>query len=119
MGVLGDYKLQEMATPFKDWNGDTIYRCVVDCGALPNSEFKYVDISSLNIKQVLKLSGVSYNPTANSFFPLPFANREAQFSVLLAITLKSPYANTIAIETGSDRTTFTQTYVEVVYTKNT
>lgn len=120
LGVLGDYKLQEMATPFKDWNGDTIYRCVVDCGALPNASFKYTDITSLNVKRVLRLSGISYSSTSQTYLNLPMANPTANFAVSLAVSpgREGSPSSTIAIGTGSDRSAFTQTYVEIVYTKN-
>lgn len=107
-----------METPFKDWNGDTIYRCVIDCGALPNTTFKYVPIATVGvIKRILKLSGIAYSSSIETYLNLPMANPNASLAVSLAA---SPYNGSlsIAIGTGSDRTAFTQTYVEIVYTKN-
>lgn len=118
LGVLGDYKLQEMETPFKDWNGDTIYRRIVDCGALPNAAFKYVPLATVGvIKRILKLSGIAYSPSLVTYLNLPMANPNANLAVSLAV---SPYDGSLslAIGTGSDRSGFTQTYVEVLYTKN-
>lgn len=119
LGVLGDYKLQEMATPFKDWDGDTVYRCVVDCGALPNASFIYVDIARLNVKRVLRLSGISYSPTSHTYLSLPMANPNPDYAVSLAVSPgQGGSPSSIAIGTGNNRTAYTQTYVEVVYTKN-
>ena len=117
LGVLGDYKLQEMATPFKDWNGDTIYRCVVDCGALPNTDFKYVSINTLNVKNLMRLTGVAKSPTMNAFLSLPGSNPNAGYSTSLALAMNNSVL-CIALGTGTNRSTYTQTYVELLYTKN-
>lgn len=107
-----------MATPFKDWNGDTIYRCVVDCGALPDTSFKYVDITNLNVKRVLKLSGISNNPSNSTYLNLPMSNPTAAYNVSIAVSPGGSSNSNIAIGTGTDRSAYTMTYVEIVYTKN-
>lgn len=113
MGVIGDYSLTELETPFKDWNGDTIYKKTVDCGALPNNSFKNVSHNISNLKNVVSLTGVAYNPTTGTRLVLPGANPNADYSTSIAVT------NTdIQIGTGTDRSAFTQTFITVSYTKN-
>lgn len=117
LGVIGDYITTEMETPFKDYNGDTIYRIVVDCGTLPNTDFKYVSINTLNVKNLMRLTGVAKSPTTNGFLSLPGSNPNAGYSTSLALAMNNSVL-CIALGTGTNRSTYTQTYVELLYTKN-
>lgn len=112
MGAIGDYSLAELETPFKDWNGDIIYKKTVDCGALPDSSFKSVPHNISGLKNVVLLTGIAYNPTSGARLVLPGANPNTGYSTSIAIL-----NTTIDIGTGVDRTAFIQTFITVYYTK--
>jgi hypothetical protein len=112
LAAIGSYSTTEIETPFTDWNGDTIYKKTVDCGALPNSEFKNVPHNVANFKNLVSIDGVAKNPGTSTTLTLPASNPNAGYSVSIAADTTN-----IQIGTGTDRTAFTETYITIWYTK--
>lgn len=114
VGVYGSnsYSTTEKKTGGKWIDGKPIYRKTIDCGALPNATNKTVNHNIANIDKVINQKGWSYN--GDSFFPLPYVFINASYQIKLFATKTQ-----IQIETGSDRSGFTETYVTLEYTKTT
>lgn len=99
-----------------EWLGKPIYRKVVDVGYLPNAGAKFVNHEISNIDSFVTIRGIATNGT--NFFPLPYSysspsSNAGQYSITL-------YSNKlqIAIETGSDRTSYSAKVI-LEYTKTT
>ena len=100
-------------TPIGTWiDGKPIYRKVVDCGALPNKDAKDVSHGIVNIDTVTNIYGIAIG--GNISIPLPFADSASDGSV-------SAYrrGELIRITTATDRTSFTESYIIIEYTKTT
>lgn len=97
----------------KIWiDGKPIYRKVINCGALPNYTIKSVAHNISNLDFVVFLNGVSYSSTTGNYFPLPYV------ADTLPATVKMWATDTnINLQTTSDRTDYTKTYVTIEYTK--
>ena len=94
-------------------DGKPLYRKVLDFGALPNASEKSIPHNIANLKDIIKLSAIS--KSSGVYFPIPLGS-SASLSANIYILAVSEY---ITIGTGSDRSTFTQTYVIIEYTKTT
>ena len=99
-----------------EWFGKPLYRKIIDVGQLPNAGAKFVNHEIGNIDSFVTIRGIVTNGT--NFFPLPYSysspsSNAAQYSITL-------YSNKlqIAIETGSDRTSYSGK-VKLEYTKTT
>lgn len=92
-------------------DGSTLYRKVVDFGALPNATEKTVAHNIADIDFIVNVKGISYDNY--SFFPLPFSYSGNYFIAL--------YANktNIIVNCGTNRTNYATTYVILEYTKTT
>lgn len=98
-------------------DGKTIYRKIVDFGALPNTNAKSVSTGVSNIDTLIKIGASSLNPTSGDYMYLPYAHTSGLASqVTLYININD---NLINIRTGNDRSGFTKTYVIMEYTKTT
>ena len=103
--------------------GDTLYQKTIDCGTLPNASYKDVDagIIGLNVR-VVHLFGYSYSPTALNIFPIlrqssgtTVASNGGSIECSARI-LKNKTNWILRIVTGStDRSSYTETYVTLVY----
>ena len=94
-------------------NGKPLYQKTVSCGALPNNNTKTVNHNISNIDIITNYYGITYN--SNTFFTLPYVHKStisAQIGVVCGPT-------NIQLQTGTDRTSFTSTYVTLQYTKTT
>lgn len=95
-------------------DGKPLYRKTVSCGALPNNTSKTINTNINNISRVVRIYGYSFNGTS-TFFPLPHSNPNP---VSLSF-YKENNTNGITIQTTIDRSSFTETYVSIEYTKTT
>jgi hypothetical protein len=96
-------------------DGKPLYRKVIDCGALPNNATKAINHNVTNVNYMVKVEGTAWNPTIKNAFPL---NLSRPSSPTGAIGLW--YDETqIKIETATDRSAWTKTYVILEYTKTT
>lgn len=108
------YSTSETDTGQRWIDGKTIYRKVINFGALGDTTTKSVNHGISSISQVTRLYAISYNTVANpkNWGMIPNANPTAQYSMALWID-----SSKVSIKTGDDRTYQTPTYVIVEYTK--
>lgn len=104
------YSTEEKATGEQWIDGSIIYEKTVNCGALPNTTSKTVAHGIANLSKVVEIKGYATNGTL--YLPLPFAGASASTGV-------SVYAGAsdISIETGMNRSNFTESYTTLRYTK--
>ena len=107
----GSYSTSEVNTGFKWIDGKDIYKKTVDFGTLPNATTKNVAHGISGLEMIISISGVAYSPGV-AFLPLGLPHPTAANSISL-------FANSIDISilTGSNRTTYTSSYVTLYYTK--
>lgn len=116
-GILNDIYLEEERKTNKVWiDGKTIYRKVINFGALPNATKKEVQHNISNISIFTKIEGIAIRNDETKFtqsLPLVYKNAEMFYNTALAVD------NTIVeIQTASDRSMFNG-YVTLEYTKTT
>lgn len=106
------YSLSETDTG-KIWiDGKPIYRKVINCGALPNNSIKNVTHNITNLSNVIFANGISYSSTTGNYFPIPYSADSLQAQVKMWVT------NTdVSLQTLSDRSNYTTTYIILEYTK--
>ena len=108
---MGSYSTKEVNTGMKWIDGRDIYRKVISCGALPNTSQK-IESSGLSNVTIIDIHGVAFS--ASDAIPLPHAmsaNKNAQLH----------YSNTIGsvvITTADDYSSYTNSYVYLLYVKN-
>lgn len=109
----GDYTTSEVDTGFTWVDGKTIYKKTVSTGALPNATTKNVAHGITGYQNFIDISGWSTNGTV--FTPLPYApsgGTVPQVAVLVAIN-----GDNITLETTTNRSAYTVSYVTLYYTK--
>ena len=96
-------------------DGKPIYQKTVNCGALPNTTQKNVNHGIANIDQYVSVFGIFYDTSGTGESAMmPFATPNSKDNVGVWTKDKS----TIALNTGSDRTSFSAC-VTLQYTKTT
>ena len=102
-------------TPVKigKWGTEDLYRVVIDFGALPDTTTKDVT-AGLTGKTIRSLSGISKNPTTGVVLPLPSVSTSNTASAVALVYVTA--TDKIRVETGTDRTGFTDTEIVVLYT---
>lgn len=112
---LEDNAYSTEETKIGTWiDGKPIYRKVISCGVLPNTEIIGTQHNIDNIDFITNYYGIAYRDTDGVSFKLPYISFPIENSV-------SVYVNkeVIAITTVSDRSTITQSYIVIEYTKTT
>ena len=107
------YSTDEVRTGGTWIDGKPIYRKTVDCGALPNSTTKYVVHNITNIGYIVSITGSAKDK--NIYIPLPLVsktNKDSDIGIFITST-------DIAIEAGGNRSSFTESYITIEYTKTT
>lgn len=107
-----DYSLTEQDTGTKWIDGSTIYKKTISCGALPDAGVKNIAHGISNISRILKMDGCAYHPSNQFTIPLQFVSTTAINSVV--VNASGP---NIVITTGIDRSSFTESYITLYYTK--
>jgi len=110
------YSTSEVKTS-KVWiDGKSIYRKVIDFGALPDTTQKTVASGvDFSTAFLVKMYGVCKHSGSNVCFALPFSNPATlEYSIMLNIDNQ----NNVVVTTGTDRTEYTG-YVIIEYTKPT
>lgn len=95
-------------------DGKTIYRKVINFGALPNATKKEVQHNISNISNFTKIEGIAIRNDETKFtqsLPLVYKNTEMFYNTALAVD-----NTTIEIQTAGDRSMFNG-YVTLEYTK--
>ena len=99
----------------KVWiDGKPIYRKVINVGALPNNTSKTINIGVSNLDYIVNYHGISYSPSTGYFAVLPYPHATASNVINMYFDKNN---SVIGIETHSDRTSYTQTYIVIEYTK--
>ena len=115
--ILNDIYLEEERKTNKVWiDGKTIYRKVIDFGALPNATKKDVAHNISNLEQFIRIEGVSTRQDNTKFsqsLPLVYKNIESNYNTSLGVDVQ-----TVSIQTKEDRSMFNG-YVILEYTKTT
>ena len=110
-GLTLDYSTSEQSTNRTWIGGATIYQKTINFGALPNTALKEVAHGITGLSRVVKMVGVSYD--SSQWIPIPFVHRTTTTNqVQLAVN-----ATNVRIWTGSNRTSYTDTYVTLWYLK--
>lgn len=114
-GILNDIYLEEERKTNKVWiDGKTIYRKVINFGALPNATKKDVAHNISNLEQFTKIEGIATRQDATKFtqsLPLVYKDIERNYNTPLGVD-----ARTVSIQTNEDRSMF-NCYVILEYTK--
>lgn len=92
------------------------YKKVYDCGELPNTGIKEINMDINNFSHLIEpIRGFTYKDNGVDSFPLPNANiTDIQYVIDLSLTA----TQTIRIRTGTDRSML-KAYVILEYTKTT
>ena len=93
----------------------TVFRKVIDFGALPNSTTKSVahNIAFSTSFSATKIYGASTNP-GSTWFPLPYASSTLGNNIELNLS-----STNVNVTTGSNRSAFTRTFIVIEYIKVT
>lgn len=89
----------------------TLYRKIINTGSLPNNGDKDVAHGISNLRRVVKLHGYAFRPSDSVTLPLPYAAAVQWIVTLLVL------GSNIRITTSSDRTSYSESYAIVEYTK--
>lgn len=112
-----DYSTNEVKLANKWIDGKPIYRKVVDCGALPNTDEKLVPHNISNINEVIYINGISiWDKGSGSFsaMPINYINPTAiENSVGLYVN-----ETNISLRTTSNLSVYTKTSITLMYTKS-
>lgn len=116
INALATYSTEEQV--IGKWiNNETVYRKVVNFGALPNTSEKSVPHNISNFNFATKIDGIAYNSDGRTF-PLPAVS----FGISSGNVTPSIYVfadrTSITIGTGVDRSAYSG-YVIIEYTKIT
>lgn len=109
--IILDYSANEINTGAKWIDGSAIYKKTIATGTLPNSTSSFIAHNITGLSRVIKIEGYAYDSLIQ--MPLPFASPTATSSVSVACS-----STDITLTTGTDRTTFTESYVTLYYTKS-
>ena len=108
------YSTSEVNTGKKWIDGKPIYRKVVDCGALPNATYKYVNHNISNLEAFINISVIS-STASGSGTMLPYVNPN-----ILTTQISYTYSKTqIELRTATDYSSYINTYAILEYTKTT
>lgn len=111
---LFNYSTDE--TPIGTWiNGKTIYRKVINIGALPNAEQKVYTWNIPGIQDLVGYSAYAVNTNGN-ILGLPYVYPSEQYMIYW-ITIEYVAKGGIEIITGTDRRSFNGLVI-LEYTKN-
>lgn len=110
-GVV-DYSTNEVNTGIKWVDGSTLYRKVINFGALPNASEKSVAHGVSGIR-IHSLTGIARNPNSGITFILPTLST----SFGACITMYADSTNIHINTQSTDRSSYTECYVILEYTK--
>ena len=91
-----------------------LYRKVYNFGALPNNTSKSVALNISNLNEITSIRGICKNPNADFVTPIPivFADGTNQLQVYVQ-------SGQLSVYTSADRSSYTQSYIILEYTKTT
>lgn len=95
-------------------NNKPIYRKVINTGTLPNATSKSISAGISNLENIISLKGVAYNPNTSTFIPLPYPSVTSSQVIMLYFS-----NGNINYLTQYNFSIYTQSYIEIEYTKTT
>lgn len=112
--IVLDYSTSEENTGTKWIDGSAIYKKTVSTGSLPNASSKSVAHNITNLSRVIRLEGYAYDSSNQRSYPIPYASYTAATNTI------SAYANDtyVVLGAGIDRSSVTESYVTLYYTKS-
>lgn len=111
----GLFSLDEVA--IGTWiDGSTIYRKVINFGALPNATSKLVNHGISNIKLSINAYGVYFNSDYSAFVNIPNSIPNTSY-INYGVSITSISKTQIEVMTGTDRSSF-NAYIILEYIKN-
>lgn len=111
---LFNYSIDE--TPIGTWNGETLYRKVINIGALPNASNKVYTWNIPDIKSVIRYELYAYDNAQGSVLSLPYIYPDVQY-IDYWITVEYVTPNSVQIIAHTNRSGFVG-YIILEYTKN-
>lgn len=108
-----DYSTSEADTGATWIDGSAIYKKTISTGALPNNTVSQTAHGISNLNRVIKVEGYAYHSSNQVTMPLPFVALTTSSNVAVDIS-----GANIEITTGTDRTSYTESYVTLYYTKS-
>jgi len=96
-------------------SGRQVFRKLINFGALPDTASKSVvhNVTILDTFNFTRIYGCASDQSAHVFIPLPYASSVAANNVELSIS-----DTDVTITTGSDRSTFTNTWIIIEFLKD-
>lgn len=110
--IILDYSTSEVNTGAKWIDGSAIYKKTINIGTLPNSTTKNTAHNISNLGQVLRVEGFTTNGTNTYELPRVMIGG-VQYQAQIQVN-----STNIQIDTGSDLSSYTTTYVTLYYTKS-
>lgn len=95
-------------------DGSNLFQKTISFGTLPNATSKTVAHGISNLKRIIEVSGYAYRSSSTAFIPLPFSGTNTSANANVNITCD---ATNILVTTLTDRSTFTESYITIKYTK--
>ena len=114
MNNLKTYSTSETNTGQIWIDGKPIYRKTINFGSLPNATSKSVAHNISNMSMITNIRGVAFNPSTNTYLPLPYVTTTAAQCLQLYASTTNVTANT-----GFNLSIYTITYIILEYTKTT
>ena len=105
-----NYSTTEHVTGEQWLSGETVYRKVINFGALPNTATKNVAHGITGLDTVISLEGVARNTIIGNYLPLSYPTGTARVELLIQ-------GSDIRVVTDSNFSDWTETYVIMKYTK--
>lgn len=108
-----DYSMFE--TKVGTWiDGKPIYRKVINFGALPNAGFKQVEHNIADLDFLVHKEVIACGAGRGQFIGVPDSNTNLPYNIQIVVT-----KSVIGISTGVDRSSYSECYVTLEYTKTT
>lgn len=95
-------------------DGKPLYRKVLDFGALPNNSSKMLNVNVSNFGKMINFTGVAFS--SGFTIPLPYVHPTS--SDIINVWFQQSNMQ-IGVQTHSDRTSYTECYIIIEYTKTT
>ena len=99
-------------------DGKPLYQKTIDCGALPNTTSKDINHNIADVERIWLYSGVAWGTVDTEIMPLPYLVVSSSGATNSAVGVTVNRVR-IRITTGSDRTSYTNSYITIQYTKTT
>lgn len=107
----GNYSTTEIDTGYTWVDDSPIYKKTVSFGTLPDNTFKTVAHGISNLSRVIRLEGYACDSGLTNFLPLPYS-ANGVYPIDISVV-----GSDIKLYTYTDRTSLTECYITLYYTK--